>query len=306
MVYNFINYNEYLRYLIAELSEDISNKKGEDFWNCYFEKLNNLKLKTPVIYKHIIGLVFADTYRIYCYIKDFLVFTKEEEFNYEFILGIKDLEDLFNKIESKEISLQNMIENSIAFELKDTHEKSLCYTASDIDFIAKFNPFTYIENDNIFKEYPLISFTSQYRDLMDELEEIDIENKNDRVEIEAEIEGVVESLRCQLLIMAYNNHDGFKKMMLDMINVFYKVTKLEQMQSPNILEPIDYKIINLVENNSLEDIIDEIISDEDLIYLLIDDFLSITSGLYGIDELEAENCFEECVSDDVKKKLMEN
>lgn len=304
MIYNFLDLNAYLRYLIANISNDITNKTGDEFWDSYFKKLDKINVQTPLIYKHIIGLVFADTYRIYCYIRDYLSLSEEEKINYEFIINVKDLNDLFEKIANNEINLKDLIENSVAFGLKDDYEKSLCYTASDIDFSAKFNPFTYIENDNIFKEYPLLSFTSQYKDLMEELENEELE-KQEKLEIETEIEGVIESLRCQLLIMSYNNYDNFKKMMLDMINIFYKVTKAEEISNPEILEEIDYRVIKLVEDNSLSDIIDEFVGDEDLMYLLIDDFLSITSGQYEVDELEVENCFEENVRDDVKQKLME-
>lgn len=70
-----------------------------------------------------------------------------------------------------------------------------------------------------FNEYPLESFVSQYKELLKESEQLDEkydeenhpEENNERVEIESEIEGVVENLRCQLLIMSYNNYDGFKK-----------------------------------------------------------------------------------------------
>lgn len=31
MVYNFIDYNGYLRYLLAQISEEIGNKKGDAF-----------------------------------------------------------------------------------------------------------------------------------------------------------------------------------------------------------------------------------------------------------------------------------
>lgn len=313
MVYNFIDYNGYLRYLLAQISEGIENKKGNAFWNDYFSRLEQIKLQTPMIYKHIIGLAFADTYRIYCYINDFLSLSKEEEKVFNFILNINDIEDLFQILKRNELSLSDLIENSVAFALKDDYEKSLCYISSDLDFAAKFNPFTYIENDSIFNEYPIESFVSQYKKLLKELEEIDeeydeensLEKNNEKIEIQSEIEGIVESLRCQLLIMSYNNYDGFKKMMLTMVNVFYKVTKAEEISCPDLLEQIDYRILKLVEENTIADIIDEFIGDDDLMYLLIDDFLSITSGQYEIDEEEVENCFENNVRDDVKKKLMQ-
>lgn len=289
MVYNFIDYNGYLRYLLAQISEGIGNKKGDAFWNDYFSRLEQIKLKTPIIYKHIIGMVFADTYRIYCYIKDFLTLSKEEEEVFEFISSVRNIEDLFEVLKNNKLSL------------------------SDLDFAAKFNPFTYIENDSIFNEYPLESFVSQYKELLKESEQLDEkydeenhpEENNERVEIESEIEGVVENLRCQLLIMSYNNYDGFKKMMLAMINIFYKVTKAEAISCPELLEQIDYRILKLVEENTVADIVDEFIGDDDLMYLLIDDFLSITSGQYEIDEEEIEDCFENNVRDDVKRKLMQ-
>lgn len=313
MVYNFIDYNGYLRYLLAQISEGIGNKKGDAFWNDYFSRLEQIKLKTPIIYKHIIGMVFADTYRIYCYIKDFLSLSKEEEEVFEFISSVRNIEDLFEVLKNNKLSLSDLIENSVAFALKDDYEKSLCYTASDLDFAAKFNPFTYIENDSIFNEYPLESFVSQYKELLKESEQLDEkydeenhpEENNERVEIESEIEGVVENLRCQLLIMSYNNYDGFKKMMLAMINIFYKVTKAEAISCPELLEQIDYRILKLVEENTVADIVDEFIGDDDLMYLLIDDFLSITSDQYEIDEEEIEDCFENNVRDDVKRKLMQ-
>lgn len=46
MVYNFIDYNGYLRYLLAQISEGIGNKKGDAFWNDYFSRLEQIKLKT--------------------------------------------------------------------------------------------------------------------------------------------------------------------------------------------------------------------------------------------------------------------
>lgn len=168
MVYNFIDYNGYLRYLLAQISEGIGNKKGDAFWNDYFSRLEQIKLKTPIIYKHIIGMVFADTYRIYCYIKDFLTLSKEEEEVFEFISSVRNIEDLFEVLKNNKLSLSDLIENSVAFALKDDYEKSLCYTSSDLDFAAKFNPFTYIENDSIFNEYPLESFVSQYKELLKE------------------------------------------------------------------------------------------------------------------------------------------
>ena len=190
MVYNFIDYNGYLRYLLAQISEGIGNKKGDAFWNDYFSRLEQIKLKTPIIYKHIIGMVFADTYRIYCYIKDFLSLSKEEEEVFEFISSVRNIEDLFEVLKNNKLSLSDLIENSVAFALKDDYEKSLCYTASDLE-------------------------------------------------------------------------------------------------------------------NTVADIVDEFIGDDDLMYLLIDDFLSITSGQYEIDEEEVEDCFENNVRDDVKRKLMQ-
>ena len=70
-------------------------------------------------------MVFADTYRIYCYIKDFLTLSKEEEEVFEFISSVRNIEDLFEVLKNNKLSLSDLIENSVAFALKDDYDNSV-------------------------------------------------------------------------------------------------------------------------------------------------------------------------------------
>ena len=89
-----------------------------------------------------------------------------------------------------------------------------------------------------------------------------------------------------------------------MIKVFYRYKKVIQYTNPELTFGIDEMIIDIVENNSLNDIVYTLSCNSDMIAVLVEDFLEYETN----QELERESIndiYNRLVPHDVKIKLKE-
>ena len=310
----YLQYNHYFRCLICNWYEQ-KNKEGEreDISNLK-TKILDLKEKSPLLYKYIIGLIFADTYRDLAYVRDYLGFDEDDKQLMDLLSSVTDIDDLIKKVESDEISFNLLLENTLNFYMKQDYDKSLCYVSSDNEYLLKFNPFLVLEEDDLFKQIPLEYFVSEYKSLVEELndlkEDIDLEDEDfeptdEQRELEEELDGLLNLFENTLRIQQYHDPSFCKKCLLELIKNYYRLIKTYSQHNIESLEEADYYLIKLIEENSIDDIIDEVMVDSKLLSILIDEYLNYSIGECDFEEFEIDSCFED-VDSKIKSKLMEN
>lgn len=341
----YLQYNHYFRCLICNWYEQKNEEgKREDISNLK-AKVLDLKEKSPLLYKYIIGLIFADTYRNLSYVRDYLGFDEDDKQLMDLLSCVTDIDDLIKKVENDEISFNLLLENTLNFYMKQDYDKSLCYVSCDNEYLLKFNPFLVLEEDDLFKQIPLEYFASEYKILVEALnglkedmnekdfeltdeeetqedfepsdeeetfelideEEIqeDFEPSDDQKELEEEMDGLLNLFENMLRIQQYHDPSFCKKCLLELIKTYYRLIKTYSYHNIESLEEADYYLIKLIEENNIDDIIEEVMLDSKLVSILIDEYLNYSIGQCDFEEDEIESCFDE-VDSKIKTKLMEN
>ena len=262
---NFINFNGEIRAFLERTYQQFYNEDEKDEASVkYFEFIEGLKNTNYNLYKIIVGLAFVDNYRLLIDKKSHKKLTENQQNHLEMYEQITDIDDLLFKIEEDPSLLSSIIYAPIKINHFNLKGKATILMQLDDDYVDKFNSFNRFEKYNIFKERTTEEF---------------------------------------VFIYLYNLKN-FSKLILDMIKVFYRYKKVIQHTNPELTFGIDEMIIDIVENNSLKDIVYTLSCNSDMIAVLVEDFLEFETN----QELERESInaiYNKLVPHDVKIKLKE-
>ncbi len=287
---NFINFNGEIRSFLERTYQQFYNEEEKDEASVkYFEFIEELKNTNYNLYKIIVGLAFVDNYRLLIDKKAHKKLTENQQTYLEMYEQITDIDDLLFKIEEDPSLLSSIIYAPIKINHFNLKGKATILMQLDDDYVDKFNSFNRFEKYNIFKERTTEEFVIIYLS----------NSKNEETKTEA-IYNIITILD---LLYKYNLKN-FSKLILDMIKVFYRYKKVIQYTNPELTFGIDEMIIDIVENNSLNDIVYTLSCNSDMIAVLVEDFLEYETN----QELERESIndiYNRLVPHDVKIKLKE-
>ena len=287
---NFINFNGEIRSFLERTYQQFYNAEEKDEASVkYFEFIEGLKNTNYNLYKIIVGLAFVDNYRLLIDKKSHKKLTENQQNHLEMYEQITDIDDLLFKIEEDPSLLSSIIYAPIKINHFNLKGKATILMQLDDDYVDKFNSFNRFEKYNIFKERTTEEFVFIYLN-------------NSKTE-EAKNETIYNIITILDLLYKYNLKN-FSKLILDMIKVFYRYKKVIQYTNPELTFGIDEMIIDIVENNSLNDIVYTLSCNSDMIAVLVEDFLEYETN----QELERESIndiYNRLVPHDVKIKLKE-
>ena len=287
---NFINFNGEIRSFLERTYQQFYNAEEKDEASVkYFEFIEELKNTNYNLYKIIVGLAFVDNYRLLIDKKSHKKLTENQQNHLEMYEQITDIDDLLFKIEEDPSLLSSIIYAPIKINHFNLKGKATILMQLDDDYVDKFNSFNRFEKYNIFKERTTEEFVFIYLN-------------NSKTE-EAKNETIYNIITILDLLYKYNLKN-FSKLILDMIKVFYRYKKVIQYTNPELTFGIDEMIIDIVENNSLNDIVYTLSCNSDMIAVLVEDFLEYETN----QELERESIndiYNRLVPHDVKIKLKE-
>ena len=287
---NFINFNGEIRSFLERTYQQFYNTEEKDEASVkYFEFIEELKNTNYNLYKIIVGLAFVDNYRLLIDKKAHKKLTENQQNHLEMYEQITDIDDLLFKIEEDPSLLSSIIYAPIKINHFNLKGKATILMQLDDDYVDKFNSFNRFEKYNIFKERTTEEFVFIYLN-------------NSKTE-EAKTEAIYNIITILDLLYKYNLKN-FSKLILDMIKVFYRYKKVIQYTNPELTFGIDEMIIDIVENNSLNDIVYTLSCNSDMIAVLVEDFLEFETN----QELERESInaiYNKLVPHDVKIKLKE-
>ena len=287
---NFINFNGEIRSFLERTYQQFYNAEEKDEASVkYFEFIEELKNTNYNLYKIIVGLAFVDNYRLLIDKKAHKKLTENQQNHLEMYEQITDIDDLLFKIEEDSSLLSSIIYAPIKINHFNLKGKATILMQLDDDYVDKFNSFNRFEKYNIFKERTTEEFVFIYLN-------------NSKTE-EAKNETIYNIITILDLLYKYNLKN-FSKLILDMIKVFYRYKKVIQYTNPELTFGIDEMIIDIVENNSLNDIVYTLSCNSDMIAVLVEDFLEYETN----QELERESIndiYNRLVPHDVKIKLKE-
>ena len=287
---NFINFNGEIRAFLERTYQQFYNEDEKDEASVkYFEFIEELKNTNYNLYKIIVGLAFVDNYRLLIDKKAHKKLTENQQNHLEMYEQITDIDDLLFKIEEDSSLLSSIIYAPIKINHFNLKGKATILMQLDDDYVDKFNSFNRFEKYNIFKERTTEEFVFIYLN-------------NSKTE-EAKNETIYNIITILDLLYKYNLKN-FSKLILDMIKVFYRYKKVIQYTNPELTFGIDEMIIDIVENNSLNDIVYTLSCNSDMIAVLVEDFLEYETN----QELERESIndiYNRLVPHDVKIKLKE-
>lgn len=284
---------EYLRKIIVAVSEDseeeiVYDTVGEILYLDTRENDYNL-------YKVIIGMLFADTVRILSYKNYYFEITQEERAFLKELVNYPDLASLFEAIDIGELNISSLLKGSVEFDRKTLYYQYLCYQASDMEYLAKFNPFMVFEFSDIVKPYELDEAVSEFSNTVRETEtDIEVTEDSDKI---------VFYLKEKLLVLSQCNEEKCKKIMLEIIRHYYKLTMTYQKLDPENFLDEDKFLMGLIEEFELDEVIDCILHDAHLMNYIIRLYLESKSFGSDFSDEVIEDCFIKNTNNKVKKKL---
>ena len=105
-------------------------------------------------------------------------------------------------------------------------------------------------------------------------------------------------------VLFIGNIHSFSKLMLEILQVFYKWKKILQLKKPELTFGIDDSIIEIVEINPQDKILYTLSCDPNLIEIIVTDFFEYNSFDEEIKN-EIEEAYNKLISNDIKIKLKE-
>ena len=282
---NFIDFNGQIRNFLEQKYNSFYNEDKESAGIKYFEFIE--ELKNTSLYKIIIGLSFIDNYRLLLDKNKYQKTTIDEKSYLEIYEQITDLDDLLFKILEQPALLSSFIYGSIKFNRLNLKGKASILTQLDDQYVKKFSLFHQFEKYNMFKERTVEEFIYLSKEASQE----------EKTEIVYKIISILDLL--------YNyNLKNFSKLILDMIKVYYRFKKVLQHTNPELTFGIDEMIIEIVENNSLDNIVYILSCNSDMISVLVEDFLEYETNP-NIEKDNFDALYNRLVPNEIKIKLKE-
>ena len=105
-------------------------------------------------------------------------------------------------------------------------------------------------------------------------------------------------------VLYLGNIKGFSKLLLLMIETFYKWKKVILLTNPKTITTDEIELINLIESNSIDDVIYKISCNFDWIEIIVESFIFYETNDILFKE-EIEDLYNKLVSEEIKIKLKE-
>ena len=279
----FLNINETIRNNLNNLYVMLYKKDDKNYNKMFLKFINQLKNENPKMYKNIIGILFLDSYR--------LIKSKgKNRTNYENELLkiyalINDINDLLTLVEENNDILNYMLNSSLTYLKFSKKEKASLLLELEDDYSLKFNPFYLIEKMDIFKELDLNYIIENYK------------NNSNKAKF-------VEDIFDNLEILIKGNLSAFQKFVFQILDKYYEFKKVIFFMNANLLKKIDFQILELVENESIEKIICSFILEKKFLKYIIINVLEYQTS-ETIDRKKIVNLYNKLVSSEIKIKLKE-
>lgn len=289
---DFVNINQQIRNMLkSKFFEFVTVYGKEEASIKYFEFFDNLKYDNNNLYKIIIGLGFIDHLRLLIDKEAENFITDEEKSTLEIYDTIDDPSDLLFKIDQDPFLLQGIIFAPIKYHSLNIVGQAQLFSKLDDQYVAKFNKFYYFEKHQLFKDRTIEDFIKIYLDVVQE--------KEDNEALKHEARCVIANT---LNVLSIGNPKNYVKNILKMVKESYKFKKAISKLLPKIFFDVDSKIIELLENKSINDIVNTIYNDKELLMIIIEDFFSYELSNSEMKK-EIDSLFDLIASKDVKSKL---
>lgn len=275
------NINENIRNGLEDIYIILQDKYGDDAGLKYYELLDDLKENKPNVYEAIISIMFLDTIRLLID-KDNKKFITEEEKNIlEYLKEIKSIDDLLEANEENPNLLSLIINGPFKFNRLNIKGKASILLTTPNEYAFEFNKFHHLEMMSTFKERTKEEIINLYK-----------ETKNYQ-----DILNIVD-------VLYLGNIKGFSKLLLLMIETFYKWKKVILLTNPKTITTDEIELINLIESNSIDDVIYKISCNFDWIEIIVESFIFYETNDILFKE-EIEDLYNKLVSEEIKIKLKE-
>lgn len=275
------NINENIRNGLEDIYIILQDKYGDDAGLKYYELLDDLKENKPNVYEAIISIMFLDTIRLLID-KDNKKFITEEEKNIlEYLKEIKSIDDLLEANEENPNLMSLIINGPFKFNRLNIKGKASILLTTPNEYAFEFNKFHYLEMMSTFKERTKEEIINLYK-----------ETKNYQ-----DILNIVD-------VLYLGNIKGFSKLLLLMIETFYKWKKVILLTNPKTITTDEIELINLIESNSIDDVIYKISCNFDWIEIIVESFIFYETNDILFKE-EIEDLYNKLVSEEIKIKLKE-
>mgnify|MGYP005761313547 CR=1 FL=1 len=284
---SFYNFNDVIRELLNNTYIILSDKFKKDKNIKLYEIIENIKLENYDFYKTIIGLSFLDSYRLLTDKKNYNNLTANELEFLNLFEKVEDIDDLMFLLEENPNVINSILLGSIKFKRLNLKGQANMLLQLPDDKSYKFNKFYFFEKYEMFKDRS-----------KDDI--INIYLKKDKLKKEEKIYEILNIMD----VMFIGNINGFSKLLLEMLKVFYKWKKVLQITKPELTFGLEDEILEIVENNSIENIIYLLTCSPNLIEIIITDFLEYETNDMIL-KSEIEKLYETLVSREIKIKLKE-
>lgn len=283
---NFYNFNNEIRNSLNNYYDVFAKKDKKNASSKFYELIEQLKSENYDLYKIIIGLSFLDNYRILKEKQKYDNLTPEEISILQSHQEIEDIDDLLFILDENPNFISTFIFGTIKFFNLNIKNQANLLLQTPLEYAIKFNIFYPIEKYEMFKD----------RTKQDILEIFANKDKNSQDKI-YEILNLLD-------VLFIGNNQSFSKLLLEMLQVFYKWKKVGQIKKPELTFGIEDKIIEIVETNSQDKILYILSCDPALIEIIVTDFLEYESFDEDLKK-EIEDTYNKIVSKEIKIKLKE-
>lgn len=209
-------------------------------------------------------MLFADTYRNIAYNRNYGFACEDSEKRWKQFNKVSDITDLISLVDRDEIPFDYILKGYISFQGSSLFQQYLGYEATNLKFTMKFNPSSITSYLELIKLYSLDTAVADYTDAIS-IEDDEDEEMNDV----SEIDRVLKKLKDKLFIMSVCNNSEFQRMMIEIIENYYRMIKYNSKFSPTDVSEIDSFLIQQIETEDIEEIIQMLLNNEiELAYML--------------------------------------
>lgn len=275
------NINENIRNYLEDIYIILQDKYGYEAGLKYYEFLDELKDNKPNTYEIILSIMFLDTIRLLIDKDNKKFITEDEKIVLKYLNEFKNIDDLLEANEENPNLLSMIINGPFKFNRLNIKGKATMLLTTSNEYAFEFNKFHYLEMMSTFKERTKEEIINLYNET---------ENYQDILNI--------------VDVLYLGNIKGFSKLLLLMIETFYKWKKVILLTHPESILNKEIDLINIIEKNSIDDAIYKISCDVDLIEIIVESFIFYETNDILFKE-EIEDLYNKLVSEEIKIKLKE-
>ena len=275
------NINENIRNYLEDIYIILQDKYGYEAGLKYYEFLDELKDNKPNTYEIILSIMFLDTIRLLIDKDNKKFITEDEKIVLKYLNEFKNIDDLLEANEENPNLLSMIINGPFKFNRLNIKGKATMLLTTSNEYAFEFNKFHYLEMMSTFKERTKEEIINLYKET---------ENYQDILNI--------------VDVLYLGNIKGFSKLLLLMIETFYKWKKVILLTNPKMITTDEIELINLIESNSIDDVIYKISCNFDWIEIIVESFIFYETNDILFKE-EIEDLYNKLVSEEIKIKLKE-